>query len=98
MKIKVTVLRREFNKDLADKYCKNPVTACSRFSDGQEFVLETMDQPAGFCYWAWQDVYPVVFALGRGGDFGQWMKDPASNIACCSDGIRPVIFEIRRLD
>ncbi|MFA6363123.1 TIGR04076 family protein [Methanoregula sp.] len=27
-----------------------------------------------------------------------WMKDERTMIACCSDGIRPVVFRIERID
>ena len=27
-----------------------------------------------------------------------WMKDENTMIACCSDGTRPVIFKIERID
>jgi uncharacterized repeat protein (TIGR04076 family) len=31
------------------------------------------------------------------GDFGTWMVDPNTFIACCTDGIKPVVFKIERL-
>jgi TIGR04076 family protein len=31
------------------------------------------------------------------GMFKDWMNDKDSIIACCTDGIRPVVFEIRRV-
>lgn len=96
-KCKVTVLRRDFNQELAERYCQS-ATPCARFKDGQEFVLENFDQPAGFCYWAWHDIYPLVSVLMRGGNFTPWMKEKDTIIACCSDGIRPVIFEIKKVE
>jgi uncharacterized repeat protein (TIGR04076 family) len=94
----ITVLRRDFNKDLAEKYCGVEATPCGKFHDGQVFTLENMDQPAGFCYWAWNDIFPVFLTLMKNGNFQPWMKDEHTIIACCSDGIRPVIFEIKRVD
>jgi len=32
------------------------------------------------------------------GIFEGWMKDTRTMIACCSDGIRPVVFRIERID
>jgi uncharacterized repeat protein (TIGR04076 family) len=42
-------------------------------------------------------------AIARGGNFNQglfedWMKDDKSLITCCTDGIRPVIFKVERLE
>jgi uncharacterized repeat protein (TIGR04076 family) len=33
-------------------------------------------------------------ALRLGGSFEGWMKDKDTIVACCTDGIRPVVFEI----
>lgn len=96
-KLKITVLKRMFNQDLADKYCAN-ATPCARFTDGQEFLIDSVNQPPDFCYWAWHDIYMVVSVLMRGGDFMPWMKDKSTIIACCSDGIRPVVFEIKKIE
>jgi uncharacterized repeat protein (TIGR04076 family) len=32
-----------------------------------------------------------------GGDF-HWMKEPGTLIACCNDGVRPVVFRLERID
>ncbi len=97
-KLVITVLRRDFNKDLADKYVGGPPVACERFKDGQQFTVDSFNQPEGFCYWAWHDIFPFVSVLMRGGDFTPWMKEKDTLIACCTDGIRPVIFELKRVE
>jgi len=51
--------------------------------------------PAGFCTWAWHDIYPAVTSLRFGGNF-PWMKKEGMVISCCSDGARPVFFRIER--
>jgi uncharacterized repeat protein (TIGR04076 family) len=32
------------------------------------------------------------------GNFGTWMKDENTFVACCTDGIKPVVFKVERLD
>lgn len=95
---RITVLRREFHSDLAEEYCGKDTGPCSLFEDGQEFWVDAPDQPDGFCAWAWHDILSAVSTLMRGGSFTPWMKDSGTIIMCCTDGIRPVVFEIRRID
>ena len=101
-KCKITVLRKMYNADLAEQYCVNPrVGVCSAFEVGQTFLLENQDKPAGFCEEAWSAITRYVFAfVNGGGDFfrGGWMKEGKTMIACCNDGIRPVVFKLERID
>lgn len=100
-KVKITVLRKMFNQDLADEYCKDEVTPCPVFEEGQEFIYEVFGEgkkPENFCEHAWVDIYTLVFALGVNGSFPTWMKNEKSIIGCCTDGIRPVVFKIERID
>ena len=96
-KVKITVLKREFYPDLANMYVGRETEACTRFADGQEFMVETLDQPANFCAAAWQDISANVNVLLKGGNFTPWMKEEDINILCCTDGIRPVVFEVKRV-
>ena len=101
-KVKITVLRRMFNDDFAREYCLDPQTGpCTAFQEGQEFLLTDQNKPAGFCEEAWSAITRYVFAfLSGGGDFfqGRWMKDGRTMIACCNDGVRPVVFRLERVD
>ncbi|MFR1215927.1 MAG: TIGR04076 family protein [Eggerthella lenta] len=49
------------------------------------------EMPAGFCPWAWIDLYRSVSALSCGASY-----TPGSggrvNVVCCTDGLRPVTF------
>ena len=99
---KITVIKRMLNKDLAEEYIKNPVEPCPFFKDGQEFIVPFSQKPEGFCDWAWNDISKIVVSLARGGNFSSdifdgWMKDDKSMIACCTDGIRPVVFKVERI-
>lgn len=100
-RIKITVLRRMLNKDLAEEYCKEESGLCEVFSEGQEFIYDHYGEgskPENFCEWAWNDIYKIVIALASNGDFKAWMKDEGTMINCCTDGIRPVVFKIERID
>lgn len=100
MKCKITVLRKMFNGDFAEKYCQESVTKCPVFQEGQEFIyshLEDGNKPTGFCEHAWNDIYSTVMTLAQKGTYLGWMKEKGTNIVCCTDGIRPVVFKIERI-
>jgi len=98
---KITVVKRMLNQDLVDAYLnvEEGLGACQRFSDGQEFVVESpFEMPEGFgCPWAWADIRNDIVMLATGGGF-PWMKQPGTAIVGCSDWFRPVIFKIERLE
>lgn len=99
---KITVLKRTLNADLAEQYLNRPTGVCEAFTEGQEFVTTPFEKPAGFCEWAWNDIYKTLLTLARGGSFSDgafkdWMKNSRSLIVCCTDGIRPVIFNIEAM-
>ncbi len=96
-KLRITVLRKHFNEDFAGQYCGPGASVCEKFEEGQEYVVEGLDQPEGFCAWAWDDIHKVVMTLLKGGSFQPWMKEGNNIIASCTDGIRPVVFNIERI-
>jgi uncharacterized repeat protein (TIGR04076 family) len=102
--LKITVLKRTLNADLAEQYVREPVQPCEVFQEGQVFVVPTsFRKPEGFCDWAWNDIYKSVVTLWRGGNFSEdefagWMKEKNSMVVCCTDGIRPVVFKVERTD
>jgi uncharacterized repeat protein (TIGR04076 family) len=103
MDCKITVLRKTFHKDLAETYCRRETGPCESFKEGDEFIIEGSGQkiPENFCSWAWNDIYKVILTLKQGGNFGSswnWMKEDNVLIACCTDGIRPVIFKVERIE
>lgn len=52
-----------------------------------------------FCSEAWDAISRYIYAGLQGGSIMRgWMKDENKMIACCSDGTRPVVFLIERLD
>ncbi|UCH32314.1 MAG: TIGR04076 family protein [Candidatus Bathyarchaeota archaeon] len=99
-KLKITVLKKT---DTNQIFGDNPpmghaIEACSLFEEGQEFIVgENGGMPEGFCHWAWSDIHKKVITLMYGGSF-PWMKEKGTSVSCCTDGLRPVIFELRRIE
>jgi uncharacterized repeat protein (TIGR04076 family) len=46
----------------------------------------------------WNDIHTMVLALMAGGNFTQWMKEDNTYNACCTDGIKPVVFKLEKID
>jgi len=97
---KITVLKTMYNEDLADQYRRPDVHRgpCPYFTEGQEFVARYVaERPEGFrCEWAWNDIEKIVLGMMLNADFSTWMQDGSTFIACCTDGIKPVVFKIER--
>ena len=96
--VKVTVLKRFHPSEVFEK---SPVTAhtrdaCELLKDGQEFIVEDLRMPEGFCTSAWVSIYSNIRLLSFGGDL-PWIKEKGVAINCCIDGLRPVIFKLERM-
>jgi uncharacterized repeat protein (TIGR04076 family) len=103
IKVKITVIETMFNKEIVDRYVakerKKTLGPCEVFKPGQVFITDVFSTiPAGFCPWAWDDIYKELVGFASGGNFGMWYEDPNSIIACCTDGTRPVIFRIEKFE
>jgi uncharacterized repeat protein (TIGR04076 family) len=94
--IRITVEKRLSNESLIDKYGFEVEPLCGAVQDDQEFIVENLQMPEGFCAWAWADIQRDVVTLALGGNF-PWVKDEGVGISCCTDGFRPVIFRLERL-
>ena len=99
-KVKISVLKKEFYPELADKYItdgKN-IGSCPFYDTGDEFIYEGgAEMPEGFCPWAWIDIYRGVSSVSAGGTYTPWNIHEGTQILCCTDGVRPVIFKIEAL-
>jgi uncharacterized repeat protein (TIGR04076 family) len=100
-KVKITVLKKMSNPELARDYCVRGEAEhiCPLLEEGKEFIADGR-QPEGFCTWAWDDIGKYLTVFQAGGNFTdtmKWMKDRNTVIACCTDGIRPVVFRIERM-
>ncbi len=101
-KIKITVVKRFKPEDVfGDEGYTTPngkkITECTTFKDGQEFIIEKLAKPEGFCGWAWRDIYKDVAVLNFGGNFKNWAED-GTQFTACTDGVRPVCFKLERMD
>jgi len=100
-KCKITVVKRTIQQDLIDEYLsetRENFGLCQAYEDGQEFVIESFPlKPEGFCDWAWADIHRDVVAIMFGSIY-PWIKQSGTTITCCTDGLRPVIFKVERIE
>ena len=105
---KITVLETKVFKDLQKEYLADSESGvCPCFKKGDIFHLKrTPEQDdfmhmldGKFCSEAWDCVSRYVYTALQGGSIMHaWTNDDRMMIACCSDGTRPVIFKIERID
>ena len=95
--VKITVRKRLFLEDVVEEYAEGDWAPCDRLTEGQEFVVygKELEMPAGFCSWAWADIFKQVLTLARGGNF--LGTKPGTFVTCCTDGFRPVVFLLERI-
>jgi len=88
--VKITVLRRDYEKEFVEKLKTGPKAPCTRFSDGQEFTVTSQwSMPEKFCEWAYADIRTYIpMVLGQGNPIA----------VCCTDGFRPVFFKVERIE
>ena len=98
-KVRITVMRQARYDDLIAKY-ENPIEHTCDLAEGQVFVANGWQKPAGLCDSAWESMSAFVMALAHGGEnfYDGWMKNPRSAMISCNDGFRPVSFLIEALD
>lgn len=99
-KVKITVVETTFNKNLAQKYAAEGLTACTYNTVGQTFISNGWQKPRGLCDNAWKAMQEYVMTLAHGGKnfFDGWLKDENMAIIACNDGTRPVIFKVEPLN
>jgi len=101
-KVKITVLKKTFDEELAKEYGAIGLTACPMLKEEQVFYAD-YSKPEGFCDEAWKAIYQYVFALAHQADdelfyYGDWIRKPGVAICSCNDGLRPVIFKLEKTD
>ena len=92
-KCKITVLKRNFDPELAAQYISFPdYGKCHIFQEGQVFYTGGVfgcEMPEGFCPEAWDAIGKTAAIYASGGkQFGFAEKA----LMCCNDGGRPVVF------
>ncbi|MFC1984667.1 TIGR04076 family protein [Chloroflexota bacterium] len=100
--VKITEVKKVDNRDLFGDnppVCFTPNPVCDKLEVGQEFIFVEKEGslPPGFCPWALNDIYKDILHLLLGGDF-PWIKEKGTTLSCCTDGIRPVIFKLERIE
>ena len=94
--VKITVLRTEYNQDLANQYAIPDLGMCPFHRAGQVLYSDGVNPPEGMCGVAWQAIAPMAHQLSEGKPLqpsGTWLNDDSIGVlAFCPDGIRPVIF------
>ncbi len=98
--VKITVIKKEFYSEFAEEYLADGKAAgpCPILNVGDEFIYEGGAQmPAGFCPWAWIDLYRGISMLSAEG-ITPWYRKNGSQILCCTDGVRPVVFRVEAIE
>ena len=62
---------------------------------GQSWTTK-WEMPNGFCRWAWEDLRKDRYLLYFGGNIPD--MDEGLVYVSCSDGMRPVVFKLERLN
>lgn len=96
--LKITVIKKDFYKELVNEYVKNPemIQVCNLLEKNDEFlVTNPYVIPERMCASAWADIRPYIITMATGGAF-DFMKNPDTALAICSDPFRPVVFKIER--
>jgi uncharacterized repeat protein (TIGR04076 family) len=100
-KVKITVVKRlnfdEIHAD-SDVGCSAKMdSVCDQFKEGQEFVTDMTRVPEGFCPGAFVDIFRFISGLRSGANY-PWMNEPGKVLVCCTDGFRPVVFRLERIE
>ena len=92
-KCRITVIKTPLFEDLRDEYMSPDFGLCPEMKEGDVYTTGGKfgnSMPEGFCEYAWQAVQNIACTLAGGGKvFGR-----TNNIACCNDGIRPVVLKL----
>jgi len=102
-KVKITVIKKANLKDLYGEtppaeFNRDMITLeCTKFKLGEQFIMDSLNCPPEFCNWAFSDIQRDLVHILFGGSY-PWIKEQGVAISCCTDGLRPVIFRIERLE
>lgn len=99
-KVKITILKSEVIKEIADQYAIPNFEACPFHYPGQIFISDGEEKPEGLCEYAWLPIKDMVKMLSEGQLLqpkGTWMLDDDKGIFACVDGMRPVIMLIEAI-
>lgn len=113
-KVKVTVIDKKLYPELQARYCADPNSGeCPCYNIGDEFIFERDGDTDHFWHGGLNTLVktnadpdtvaggpkmPNCSEMWDAVSMRGWMKDENVMIACCSDGTRPVVFKIERID
>lgn len=66
-KVRISVKKIARYDDLINEYV-NPIEHACEMREGQVFIANGWEKPAGFCDSAWDSVSPFVMALAHGAE------------------------------
>lgn len=99
-KLKVTVVKCFTNEEIfgdeVPDHLEGRISPCQKHHPGQQFIMESLDRPEGFCNWAYDDIYRDMAHLWMDGDFP--IGKPGTMFSSCTDGKKPVIFKLERVE
>ena len=96
-KIKITVVKVDFNEELCKEYGAPDIVPCPAHQVGQEMYVIDGKKPPELCGGAWGSFEKYVFALAHGLDhfqFPGWLGKDKVCFNTCNDGLRPVTFKL----
>jgi uncharacterized repeat protein (TIGR04076 family) len=99
-KLKIKVLKRLAPEEIFDEMPvakKDWMVPCGLYEDGQEYIIDKLAMPEGFCGSAWQTIYSNLRTLYHGGNYS-YFDEKGTTVTCCADGVRPVIFKVERIE
>ncbi|MDF1538338.1 MAG: TIGR04076 family protein [Candidatus Thorarchaeota archaeon] len=97
--IKITVIKTFSPEEVFGHEYKGPngetANKCN-LKEGQSWETDGWTMPEGFCSWAWEDLRKDRYLLTFGGNLPD--TDEGVVFVSCSDGKRPVVFKLERLE
>ncbi len=100
-RVKITIVKKLNFNDIhsgSDLGCSAEMApVCELFQEGQTFITDLTEMPQGFCPGAFADIFRFVSGLRAGADY-PWMNEKGTVLVCCTDGFRPVVFRLERIE
>ena len=86
-----------YRDDERDDFWHMGLNTLVKTNGNEDMVVGGPKMP--FCSEAWDAISRYIYTGLQGGSIMKgWMKNENEMITCCSDGTRPVIFKIERID
>ena len=96
--VRITVIKKLKTDEVFKMYARDGMPKeCGTMKEGVEYITKGMGMPEGFCPWAWADIQRDVVHISLGGEY-PWVKGDGVMITCCTDGLRPVVFKLERIE